>query len=203
MPRTAHRSSIGLRLVAAVIAGTSAIWLPAAQAGDAVAASGADARAWLQRMHTAASQRNYQGTLVVTAAGSMSSSRLAHYCEGTQSFERIDMLDGQPRRVYRHNEQVLTLWPALKLARTEQRDAVAVFPAVLSGSMEQLFERYDMLAEAATAWPGSTPRCSCCVRATSTASHSGCGPSAAAACCCGPTCWRSMVTCWRPRRSAK
>jgi sigma-E factor negative regulatory protein RseB len=147
MPRTAHRSSIGIRLVAAVIAGTSAIWLPAAQAGDAVAASGADARAWLQRMHTAASQRNYQGTLVVTAAGSMSSSRLAHYSEGTQSFERIDMLDGQPRRVYRHNEQVLTLWPALKLARTEQRDAVAVFPAVLSGSMEQLFERYDMLAE--------------------------------------------------------
>jgi sigma-E factor negative regulatory protein RseB len=101
----------------------------------------------LQRIHNAASQRNYQGTLVVTANGTVSSSRLAHYCEGKQYFERIDMLDGQPQRVYRHNDQVLTLWPAARLARIEQRDAVALFPAVLSGSEEQLFDRYDMLAE--------------------------------------------------------
>jgi sigma-E factor negative regulatory protein RseB len=147
MQRSAKRSSIGLRLAAALIAGTAAIWTWPARAGDVDAPASTDARGWLQRMHTAASQRNYQGTLVVTAGGGMSSSRLAHYCEGAQSFERIDMLDGQPRRVYRHNEQMLTLWPALKLARTEQREAVAVFPAVLSGSIDQLFERYDMLAE--------------------------------------------------------
>ena len=124
------------------------LWPLLAQAGDpAAVAPGAEARSWLQRIQSAASQRNYQGTLVVSAGGSMSSSRLAHYCEGNQYFERIDMLDGQPRRVYRHNEQVLTLWPAAKVARIEQRDAVALFPAVLSGSEEQLFERYDMLAE--------------------------------------------------------
>ncbi|MES2959715.1 MAG: MucB/RseB C-terminal domain-containing protein [Pseudomonadota bacterium] len=116
-------------------------------ASPAAAASGADARNWLQRIHSAASQRNYQGTLVVTANGTVSSSRLAHYCEGKQYFERIDMLDGQPQRVYRHNEHVVTVWPAAKLARIEQRDPVALFPAVLSGSGEQLFERYDMLAE--------------------------------------------------------
>jgi sigma-E factor negative regulatory protein RseB len=147
MQRATFRSSLGLCLAATVIAGTAAIWAWPARAGDVNAFAAADARGWLQRMHAAASQRNYQGTLVVTASGSMSSSRLAHYCEGSQSFERIDMLDGQPRRVYRHNEQLLTLWPALKLARTEQREAVAVFPAVLSGSIEQLFERYDMVAE--------------------------------------------------------
>jgi sigma-E factor negative regulatory protein RseB len=147
MQRAVLRSSIGVCLAAAVVAGAAAVWAWPAQAGDLHASANADARGWLQRMHAAASQRNYLGTLVVTTAGGMSSSRLAHYCEGTQSFERIDMLDGQPRRVYRHNEQMLTLWPALKLARTEQRDAVAVFPAVLSGSIEQLFERYDMLAE--------------------------------------------------------
>lgn len=121
-------------------------------AGDTAstaAPNASDIRSWLQRIHTAASQRNYQGTLVVTANGTVSSSRLAHYCEGKQSFERIDMLDGSPQRVYRHNEQVLTMWPAAKVARVEQRDAVALFPAVLSGSAEQLFERYEMLAEGA------------------------------------------------------
>ena len=116
--------------------------LPASGIAGAV-----EARQWLQRIHEAASQRNYQGTLVVTANGSMSSSRLAHYGEGNQTFERIDLLDGQPRRIYRHNEQVLIVWPTAKLARFEQRDAVALFPAVLSGSEDELFERYEMLAE--------------------------------------------------------
>ncbi len=137
---------MGRRLAAAAVIAAASLWPVLAQAGDATT-TGAEARSWLQRIHAAASQRNYQGTLVVTAGGGMSSSRLAHYCEGNQVFERIDMLDGQPRRVYRHNEQVLTLWPAAKVARIEQRDPVALFPAVLSGSEEQLFERYDMQAE--------------------------------------------------------
>ena len=134
------------RFIAVAICAAAAFAAAGVQAGDS-AASSAEARNWLQRIHTAASQRNYQGTLVVTANGTVSSSRLAHYCEGKQYFERIEMLDGQPQRVYRHNEQILTLWPTAKLARFEQRDAVALFPAVLSGSEEQLFERYDMLAE--------------------------------------------------------
>jgi sigma-E factor negative regulatory protein RseB len=129
-----------------------ALWPLLVQAGGSAAppmaaASATDARTWLQRIHSAASQRNYQGTLVVSANGAVSSSRIAHYCEGKQTFERIDMLNGQPQRVYRHNDQVTTLWPTHKVARVEQRDAVALFPAVLSGSEEQLFDRYEMLAE--------------------------------------------------------
>jgi sigma-E factor negative regulatory protein RseB len=107
----------------------------------------AEARQWLARMHSAATQRNYQGTLVVTAGGTMSSSRVAHFCEGKQTFEGVEVLDGQPRRVLRHNEQVLTLWPASKVARLEQRESIQPFPALLTGSEDQLFERYEMLAE--------------------------------------------------------
>lgn len=117
-----------------------------AQAADLDSGNGS-AREWLQRIHAAASQRNYEGTLVVTTGAAMSSSRLAHYSEGGQYFERIEMLDGLPRRVYRHNEQVLTVWPTVKVAHSELRDAVVLFPAVLSGSEEQLLERYELLAE--------------------------------------------------------
>lgn len=119
----------------------------AAAAGAAPPVSVAEARTWLQRIHGAASQRNYEGTLVVTAGGNLSSARMAHYCEAQQSFERVDILDGQVRRVFRHNEQLLTLWPESRLARAGQRDAVALFPSVLSGSAEQIFERYELLAE--------------------------------------------------------
>jgi sigma-E factor negative regulatory protein RseB len=128
--------------VAAAIAAVSA---PARAGGNVV--SGPEARQWLLRMHNAATQRNYQGTLVVSADGAMSSSRIAHYCEGKESFESIDMLDGQPRRVLRHNEQVLTLWPGAKTARLEQRQAIQPFPSLLTGSEEQLFERYELVSE--------------------------------------------------------
>lgn len=117
-----------------------------ASAGGEVV-GGTEARQWLLRINRAATQHNYQGTLVVTVAGSISSSRVSHFCEGKQSYERVEVLDGQPRRVLRHNDQVLTLWPAAKLARLEQRESIQPFPALLTGSEDELFERYDMLSE--------------------------------------------------------
>lgn len=106
-----------------------------------------EARAWLLRMHQAARAKSYQGTLVVTASGQVSSSRVSHFGADSHSYERVEMQDGQPRVVLRHDDEVVTLWPQAKRARVEQRDAVALFPSVLTGSEEGLLERYDMLAE--------------------------------------------------------
>lgn len=153
MPRAEPRTGRTPRLRALAALGSAAIFAGAAPAWSAdastpIAATSAEARQWLQRIHLAASQRNYQGTLVVSAlGGGVSSSRLAHYGEGSQSFERIDALDGKPRRIYRHNDQMLTLWPATKVALVEQRESIALFPAVLSGSEDQLLERYDLVDE--------------------------------------------------------
>lgn len=121
--------------------------LPARAGGDLVPMP--QARQWLQRVQAAATQRSYQGTLVVTGAGSISSARVTHYCEGQQSYERVDMLDGQPRRVLRKNDEMLTLWPAAKVARVEPREFVQSFPALLKGSEEQLLDRYELRSEGA------------------------------------------------------
>ncbi len=132
---------------AVLLAGALALLMVSSVWASGNVVGGAHARQWLLRMHKAATQGNYQGTLVVTVDGTMSSSRLTHFCEGSQSFERVDVLDGAPRRVLRHNDELLTLWPAHKVARLEQRDAVQPFPALLTGSEEQLFERYDLVDE--------------------------------------------------------
>lgn len=133
-----------------LLALVSALFLPALAAGGASAPAGApDARAWLQRIHGAASQRNYEGTLVTSAGGVVSSSRVAHYHEGNQTFERIEMLDGERRQVFRHNEVVQTLWPANRVAVIEQRDPLVPFPALLRANEELLFERYELKAEGA------------------------------------------------------
>jgi sigma-E factor negative regulatory protein RseB len=127
-----------------------AAWLaaPAAWAGaERTALPVPEARAWLLRMHQAARAKSYQGTLVVTASGQVSSSRVSHYGADNHSYERVEMQDGQPRVVLRHDDEVVTLWPLAKRARVEQRDAVALFPSVLTGSEEGLLERYDVVAE--------------------------------------------------------
>lgn len=132
---------------AALLVGAASLLVQAPSRAAADAVSAADARLWLQRVHQAATQRSYQGTLVVTSGGSISSSRLTHVSDGPNAYERVDVLDGQPRKVLRHNEQVLTLWPGSRTARLEQREPIQPFPALQAGSDEHLFDRYDLVAE--------------------------------------------------------
>jgi sigma-E factor negative regulatory protein RseB len=97
--------------------------LPAASAGTAADASPAEAQAWLARINTAASEGNYRGTMVFTAPGVVSSSKVAHMCVGEDIFERVEALDGHLHRVYRRNETVHTVWPHRKVVVVEQRAA--------------------------------------------------------------------------------
>jgi sigma-E factor negative regulatory protein RseB len=102
-----------------------------------------DARAWMSRVQQAATTLNYQGTLVFNAAGVVSSSRVVHYCEGKQRYERIDVLDGEARQVLRHNELTQTVWPRTRVAVVEQRTAMPEFPALPATDARGL-EAYDL-----------------------------------------------------------
>ena len=115
-------------------------WSALALAADA---QSVDARAWISRVQQAATTLNYQGTLVFNAAGVVSSSRVAHYCEGKQRYERIDLLDGEVRHVLRHNDLTQTLWPRTRVAVVERRTAMPEFPALPAGDMRAL-EAYDL-----------------------------------------------------------
>lgn len=124
--------------------GLATTWpMPLLAAGSGVADTG-DARAWLIRTHTAASRRNYQGTLVVSSAGGVSSSRVVHFSDGQQQYERVDWLDGEARSILRHNEVVHTVWPRARVVVVEQRDARAAFPALLPAGDQQLLTWYEL-----------------------------------------------------------
>ena len=113
--------------------GVVAAW-PTTQAQTAASAAGgdrpSDVRSWMARVQLAATSLNYQGTLVSNAAGVMSSSRVAHYCEGKQRYERIDVLDGETRQVLRHNDVTQTMWPRARVAVIEQHAAMPDFPGL-------------------------------------------------------------------------
>jgi sigma-E factor negative regulatory protein RseB len=99
---------------------------------SAAASAPVDALTWLARVKQAALSSNYQGTLVFNAGGVVSSSRVLHFCEGRERYERIDVLDGETRQVYRHNDTTQTLWPRSRVAVVERRDSLADFPALPS-----------------------------------------------------------------------
>jgi sigma-E factor negative regulatory protein RseB len=125
----------------AALAGSGA-W-PQTVVADAPAQA-REVRAWLMRIHDAASHRNFSGTFVVSGGGSVSSARIAHYCEGASQFERSESLDGQARHVYRHNEVVTTVWPNARVAMVEQRSLLAQFPALLQAGDDRIADHYEL-----------------------------------------------------------
>lgn len=118
-----------------------ASWLVAAQgAAD-------DAPRTLWRIQQAAANRTYQGTMTVSSAGGVvSSSRITHICDGRHRYERIELLDGQVRQQYRHNERVVTLHPRSHLAVVEQQDPVTDFPALPSAAGQRALDNYELRA---------------------------------------------------------
>lgn len=116
-------------------------------AGSAASAPASEVRAWLLRIHDAASRRNFQGTFIVSGGGMMASARIAHYWDGPNQYERIESLDGKQRKVFRHNEVVHTVWPGSQVALVEQRGLLSSFPALLQAGDDGIAEWYEVRAD--------------------------------------------------------
>ena len=110
-------------------------------------AGAGEVRAWLTRIHDAASHRNYRGTVVVSGGGVVASARIAHYINAAGQYEHSEALDGPPRLVYRHNDLVHTVWPAARVSLIEQRSLLASFPALLQSGDDRIADFYDVHAE--------------------------------------------------------
>jgi sigma-E factor negative regulatory protein RseB len=137
-----------LTLAWAALAHASPVCGQAVAAGaTATASAPSEVRAWLLRIHDAASRRNFQGTFVVSGAGGVASARISHFCEGPNQYERIESLDGRQRKVFRHNDVVQTVWPASHVAMIEQRGMLNSFPALLQAGDDGIAEWYEVRAE--------------------------------------------------------
>jgi len=139
------RSLVPLALACAAIAGVPAAF--GQSRSQAASAPPNEVRAWLLRIHDAASRRNFQGTFIVSGGGSVASARISHFHEGPNQYERIESLDGRQRKVFRHNDVVHTFWPASRVAMIEQRGQLSSFPALLQAGDDGLAEWYEVKLE--------------------------------------------------------
>ena len=113
-----------------------------APAAPAQAAESKNINEWLMRMHEASRNRSYVGTFVVSSGGVMSSAKIWHVCDGKQQIERVDTLTGPRRSTFRHNDQVVTFLPEEKVVRTEKRESLGLFPALLQSAGSHIGDFY-------------------------------------------------------------
>jgi sigma-E factor negative regulatory protein RseB len=135
--------AVGRRWLPLILLGSSLL----AGVAAASTATPSDARGWLERIHAAATQRNYQGTMVVAAGGMISSSKVAHYCVGDRTYERLEALDGRMQRVYRHNDTAHTVWPQERLVVVEKRGIATPSRARVGAADPRALEQYDLRIE--------------------------------------------------------
>ena len=105
--------------------------LPPAIGGTAQVSSAADVGDWLRKLHESSRRKAYTGTFVVSTAGTMSSARIWHVCDGEQQLERVDTLTGPARTTLRRNDEVVTFVPESRVTVLERREALSLFPANL------------------------------------------------------------------------
>ncbi len=112
----------------------------ASQPGEPAAHSAAE---WLLRMDEASRHSAYTGTFVVSSpSGHLSSARIWHVCQGDQQMERVEALTGTPRTTFRHNDQVVTFFPKTRIVKTERREWLGLFPALLKSSDSAIDQFY-------------------------------------------------------------
>src|SRR3569623_731872 len=84
-----------------------------AQAGE----GGLDARAWMDKVVTAALQLNYEGTFVYRRDDQLVAMRIIHVADGQKERERLIALRGRPREVIRDADGTVCILPEQKQVR--------------------------------------------------------------------------------------
>jgi sigma-E factor negative regulatory protein RseB len=96
----------------------------------------------LEKIAGAAQELNYSGVFVYRSGSHSETSRITHFGDGTNEFERLEVLDGSPREIVRQNDEVRCYLPESRLVIIEHRSAQRSFPALMPGCLAGLTEHY-------------------------------------------------------------
>jgi sigma-E factor negative regulatory protein RseB len=97
----------------------------------------------LEQIPRAAQQENYEGVFVYQRGTFVQSSRIVHYATHGGEYESLDSLDGKPRTLLRHDDDLYTFVPERHLCIVERRQNRDAFPALLSDTVKQVLTVYE------------------------------------------------------------
>ena len=104
--------------------------------------AGADALHWLQRVGSSAVKLNYSGVFVYRSGNNTETSRITHFADNNREMERIEVLDGSPREIYRENDETKCFLSENRLIVVEKRSHRRSFPALLPEGLGGLTDYY-------------------------------------------------------------
>ena len=113
-------------------------------AGLTHAQPGGDVRRWLIEVNQAAKQQTFVGTMVVQSGSDMVSAKIWHIDHGAQTYERVDLLSGEPHTTMRQGDLVFGVDHTAKLVRQERTSDLGLFPAVLGSAGRNVGQHYVM-----------------------------------------------------------
>ncbi|TVQ49640.1 MAG: hypothetical protein EA371_02625 [Gammaproteobacteria bacterium] len=131
-------------VLAAALIAVALCTVPAALADDGAA------HAWLERMHRAVEELNYEGVFVHVHGGRAESHYVVHrYMDGRVS-ERIVSLDGAGREIVRHEDEVTCILPDQRTVLVEGRRELSPLVSALPASADALGVHYELLLQGQT-----------------------------------------------------
>ena len=92
----------------------------------------------LKRMSDADRNQNYQGTFILRKSDNLSTLRVTHGVDDNGVWESIEALNGEPKKVLRHNNRVVSVFPDRKLVTIRHTDKNRSLHPQLPKNIDQL-----------------------------------------------------------------
>jgi sigma-E factor negative regulatory protein RseB len=111
-------------------------------ASAARAETSGDALRWLERVGASADKLSYSGVFVYHSGARTETSRITHVRDGSHELDRLDVLDGSPRQVFREDGETRCVLPESRLVVVERHSTRRSFPAMLPAGLGALTDFY-------------------------------------------------------------
>ncbi len=92
----------------------------------------------LKRMSDADRNQSYQGTFILRKSDNLSTLRVTHGVNENSAWESIEMLNGEPKKVLRYNNRVITVFPDQELITIRHTGKTRSLHLQLPKNIEQL-----------------------------------------------------------------
>jgi len=92
----------------------------------------------LKRMSDADRNQNYQGTFILRKSDNLSTLRVTHGVDDKGVWESLEALNGEPKKVLRHNNRVISVFPQQELVTIRHTDENRSLHPQLPKNIDQL-----------------------------------------------------------------
>lgn len=98
----------------------------------------------LKRMSEADQNQNYRGTFILRKSDNLSTLNVTHGVDEKGVWETLEALNGEPRKVLRHNNRVISVFPNREIITIRHNDRKQSLHPKLPDNIEQLEQYYAM-----------------------------------------------------------